>query len=52
MEWLAMAIRTYKGRASVVQVHRRVLDLREIDFFGNPLRTKLEIPLAQADRRG
>jgi hypothetical protein len=100
MEWLTMAICTYKGQASVAQVQgfddlpderlkqfiearlrdyhkllreakkllassptrrptghlkrirRQVLDLREIDFFGNPLRTKLEILLAQADRRG
>jgi hypothetical protein len=98
MEWLATAIRTYKGQASVVQVQgfddlpdarlkrlftearsrdyqkllheankltalsparrsrghlnrirRRFLDLQEIDFFGNPLRTKLESVLAQAD---
>ena len=98
MEWLATAIRAYKGQASVVQVHsfddlpearlkelfleartrdyqkllqeakkflalsaarrpggrlkrirRRFLELQDIDFFGNPLRPKLEILLAQAD---
>lgn len=98
MEWLATAIRTYKGQASVVQVqdfddlplHRlkqlfvearsrdyqkllheakkllalspsrrpgvrlnrirsRFLELQDIDFFGNPLRTKLENLLAHAD---
>jgi hypothetical protein len=99
MEWLATAIRTYKGHASVVQVQgfddlpaeqlkrlflearsrdyqkllheakkllalppsrrpggrlnrirRRFLELQDIDFFGNPLRTKLENLLAQADK--
>jgi hypothetical protein len=99
MEWLATAIRTYKGQASVVQVQgfddlpaeqlhrlfmearsrdyqkllheakkllalpplrrpggrlnrirRRFLELQDIDFFGNPLRTKLENLLAQADK--
>jgi hypothetical protein len=98
MEWLAAAIRTYKGQASVVQVQTfddlpaerlkglfvearsrdyqkllhetkkllalsrsrrprgrlnrirsRFLELHDIDFFGNPLRTKLEKLLAQAD---
>lgn len=98
MEWLAAAIRTYKGQASVVQVQafddlpaerlqglfvearsrdyqkllheakklltlapsrrpggrlnrirRRFLELQDIDFFGNPLRTKLENLLVQAD---
>ena len=98
MEWLATAIRAYKGQASVVQVHsfddlpearlkelfleartrdyqkllqeakkflalsaarrpggrlkrirRRFLELQDIDFFGNPLRPKLEILQAQAD---
>jgi len=98
MEWLATAIRTYKGQASVVQVQgfddlpdaqlkrlfvdarsrdyqkllheakkltalspagrskghlnrirRRFLELQDIDFFGNPLRTKLETLLARAD---
>lgn len=98
MEWLAAAIRTYKGQASVVQVQgfddlpverlqglfvearsrdyqkllheakkvltlapprrpsgrlnrirRRFLELQDIDFFGNPLRTKLENLLARAD---
>jgi hypothetical protein len=98
MEWLAQAIRTYKGQASVVQVQafddlpdqrlkklfvevrtrdyqkllheaktllalssprrpkgslnrirRRLLDLQDIDFFGNPLRAKLENLLAQAE---
>jgi hypothetical protein len=98
MEWLATAIRTYKGQASVVQVQgfddlpdtrlkrlfiearardyqkllreakkltalsparrsrghlnrirRRFLELQDIDFFGNPLRAKLETLLAQAD---
>ncbi len=98
MEWLATAIRTYKGQASVVQVQgfddlpadrlqrmfvearsrdyqkllhevkkllalspsrrpggrlnrirRRFLDLQDIDFFENRLRTKLENLLAQAD---
>jgi hypothetical protein len=99
MEWLATAIRTYKGQASVVQVQgfddlpaeqlkrlfmearsrdyqkllheakrllalppsrrpggrlnrirRRFLELQDIDFFGNPTRTKLENLLAQADK--
>lgn len=98
MEWLATAIRTYKGQASVVQVQafddlpdqrlknlfiesrspgyqkllheakkllalsparrpssalnrirRRFLELQDIDFFGNPLRSKLESVLAQLD---
>lgn len=98
MEWLATAIRTYKGEASVVQVQgfddlpderlkqlfiearsrdyqkllheakkvlaispvrrpggrvkrirRRFLELQDIDFFGNPLRPKLENLLAHAD---
>lgn len=98
MEWLATAIRTYKGQASVVQVRsfddlpadqlrrrfvearsrdyqklshevkkflalsaarrpggrlnrirRRFQDLQEIDFFGNPLRGKVENLLARAD---
>jgi hypothetical protein len=98
MEWVAAAIRTYKGQASVVQVQgfddlpverlktlfiearsrdyqkllheakkllalapprrpsarlnrirRRFLELQEIDFFGNPLGTKLANLLAQAD---
>jgi hypothetical protein len=98
MEWLATAIRTYKGQASVVQVQgfddlpaeqlkrlfvearsrdyqklmheakrllalpparrpsgrlnrvrRRFLELIDIDFFENPLRTRLEKLLAQAD---
>jgi len=98
MEWLATAIRTYKGQASVAQVQgfddlpadqlkrlfvdarsrdyqkllheakkllvlsasrrpvgrlnrirRRFLELQDIDFFGNPLRTKLENLLAQGD---
>jgi hypothetical protein len=98
MEWLATAIRTYKGQASVVQVQgfddlpeeqlkrlfvearsrdyqklmhetkrllaqpparrptgrlnrirRRFLELMDIDFFENPLRTRLEKLLAQAD---
>ncbi len=101
MEWLATAIRTYKGQASVVQVQgfddlpadrlqrmfvearsrdyqkllhevkkllalspsrrpggrlnrirRRFLDLQDIDFFENRLRTKLENLLAQADESG
>jgi hypothetical protein len=101
MEWLATAIRTYKGQASVVQVQgfddlpadrlerlfvearsrdyqkllheakkllalsparrpggrlnrirRRFLELQDIDFFGNPLRTRLENLLAQADESG
>jgi hypothetical protein len=99
MEWLATAIRTYKGQASVVQVQgfddlpserlkelfvearsrdyqkllheakrvlalspsrgpggrlnrirRRFLDLQDIDFFGSPLRAKVENLLAQADK--
>ena len=99
MEWLATAIRTYRGQASVVQaqgfddlpaeqlerlflearsrdyqkllhetkkllalppsrrpgghlnrIRRRFLELQDIDFFGNPLRTKLENLLAQADK--
>ena len=98
MEWLATAIRTYKGEASVVQVkalddlpeerlkglfiearsrdyqkllheakkflvlssarrpagalnrlRRRFQELQEIDFFGNPLRLKVESLLAKAD---
>src|ERR1035441_6050128 len=98
MEWLAAAIRTYKGQASVVQVQgfddlpadrlkglfvearshdyqkllheakkllvlsplrrpsgrlnrirRRFLELQDIDFFGSPLRTKLENVLAQTN---
>jgi hypothetical protein len=98
MEWLATAIRAYKGQASVVQVQgfddlpaerlrrlfvearsrdyqkllhetkkhlalslsrrpggrlnrfrRRFLEVQDIDFFGNPLCTKLENLLAQAD---
>jgi hypothetical protein len=99
MEWLATAIRTYKGQASVVQVQgfddlpaehikelfvearsrdyqkllheakkvlalspsrkpggrlnrirRRFLELQDIDFFGSPLRGKIENLLAQAER--
>ncbi|MBZ5658041.1 MAG: chromate resistance protein [Acidobacteriia bacterium] len=99
MEWLATAIRTYKGQASVVQVHgfddlppeqlkqlfvearshdyqkllheakkvlalsparrpggrlnrirRRFLELQDIDFFGSPLRAKVEALLAKADK--
>jgi hypothetical protein len=99
MEWLATAIRTYKGQASVVQaqgfddlpsellkqlfvearsrdyqkllheakkvlalspsrrpggrmnrIRRRFLELQDIDFFGSPLRTKVENLLAQADK--
>jgi hypothetical protein len=99
MEWLATAIRTYKGQASVVEVQsfddlppehlkqlfvearsrdyqkllheakkvlalspsrrpggrlnrirRRLLELRDIDFFGSPLRVKVENLLAQADK--
>jgi len=99
MEWLATAIRTYKGQASVVQVQgfddlpserlkqlfvearsrdyqkllheakkvlaisasrgpgarlnrirRRLLELQDIDFFGNPLRAKVENLLARADK--
>jgi hypothetical protein len=98
MEWLAAAIRTYKGQASVVQaqgfddlpaeqlkglfveartrdyrkllheakkilatpasrraggrlnrIRRRLVELQDIDFFGNPLLTKLESLLARAD---
>jgi len=98
MEWLATAIRTYKGQASVAQVQgfddlptgqlrqlfvearsrdyqkllheakkliarspsrrppgglnrirRRFLEVQDIDFFGSPLRTKLENLLARAD---
>jgi len=99
MEWLATAIRTYKGQASVVQVQsfddlssdhleqlfvearsrdyrkllheakkvlalspsrrpggrlnrirRRFLELQDIDFFGSPLKAKIENLLAQADK--
>ncbi len=99
MEWLATAIRTYKGQASVVQVQgfddlppehlkqlfvegrsrdyqrllhdakkvlarspsrrpggrlnrirRRFLELQDIDFFGSPLRSKVENLLSQADK--
>jgi hypothetical protein len=98
MEWLAAAIRTYKGQASVVQVQgfddlpterlqqlfgearaqdyqrllheakklialapsrrpggrlnrirRRFAELQDIDFFGSPLRSKLESLLVHAD---
>jgi hypothetical protein len=98
MEWLATAIRTYQGQASVAQVRafddlpekelkqlfvearsrdyqkllheakkmltlpssrrpagrlnrirRRMVEVQDIDFFENPLRTKLENLLAQAD---
>jgi hypothetical protein len=98
MEWLATSIRTYKGQASVIDVHgiddlpaqrltqlfqearsrdyqkllheakkvvrlnsaqqtagrlnrirRRLQELQDIDFFGNPLRAKLEDLLAQAE---
>jgi hypothetical protein len=98
MEWLATAIRAYKGEASVVEVQgfddlpderlkrlfvearsrdykkllhetkkwlalsparrpsaslnrvrRRLQQLQEIDFFGNPMRAKLEALLARAD---
>ncbi len=98
MEWLAAAIRAYKGQASVVQVQafddlpahqlkrlflearardyqklshdakrllamsnsrrpaaglnrirRRFLEVQDIDFFGSPLRGKLEALLASAD---
>jgi hypothetical protein len=101
MEWLATAIRTYKGQASVVQVQgfddlpeerlkqlfiearsrdyqkllhetkkllavsasrrgtrppnrirRRFLELQDIDFFGSPLRSKLENVLAHLDESG
>jgi hypothetical protein len=99
MEWLAAAIRTYKGEASVVlvqsvddlpderlkdlfveartrdylkllqeakkllalppsrrpggrlnRIRRRFLELQDIDFFANPLRTKIESLLAHADQ--
>jgi hypothetical protein len=99
MEWLATAIRTYQGQASVVlvqgfddlpaehikelfvearsrdyqkllhearrvlalspsrrpggrlnRIRRRFQELQEIDFFGSPLRAKVEDLLAQADR--
>src|SRR6266850_3370935 len=99
MEWLAAAIRTYKGQASVVEaqgfddlpadrlkqrflearahdyqkllheakkilasppsqrpagrlnrLRRRFLELQDIDFFGSPLRAKVENLLAQADK--
>ena len=98
MEWLATAIRAYKGQASVLHVQafddlpeeglkqlfiearsreyqkllheakklvalsssgrnnrqlnrirRRFLELQDIDFFGNPLRSKVESLLAQVD---
>ena len=97
MEWLAAAIRSYRGQASVAHVHgfddlaepelkklfvearsrdyrklireakklvplsatrrsgglnrvrRQFLELQDIDFFGSPLRSKLEKLLAQAD---
>jgi len=101
MEWLAAAIRTYKGAASVVQVlgfddlpaerlkqlfvearsrdyqkllheakkllalpssrrptgrvnriRRRLIEVQDIDFFENPLRTKIENLLAHADESG
>ena len=99
MEWLAAAIRSYKGHASVVQVkgfddlpdeqlqrlfvearshdyqkllhegkkflssppswrpsgqlkriRRRFVELQDIDFFGNPLRTRVEAMLARGDK--
>lgn len=99
MEWLAAAIRTYKGQASVVQaqsfddlpaarlkqrflearahdyqklfyeakkilamspsrrpagrlnrLRRRFLELQDIDFFGSPLRARLESLLNRADQ--
>jgi hypothetical protein len=99
MEWLATAIRSYKGQASVVQVQgfddlpaeqlkglfvearsrdyqrllheakkfltpsssrrpggtlnrirRRFLELQDIDFFGSPLRAKVENLLAQVEK--
>lgn len=98
MEWLATAIRTYKGQASVVQVQgfddlpaerlkqlfiearshdyqkvmrevkevlalspsqrpagqlkrirRRLSEIQDVDFFGSPLRTRLEALLARTD---
>jgi hypothetical protein len=98
MEWLATAIRAYKGQASVVlvqsfddlpldrlkalfiesrsrdyqnllhdskrllalspsqrprgrlnRIRRRFLELQDIDFFGNPLKSKLEKVLSEAD---
>jgi hypothetical protein len=101
MEWLAAAIRAYKGQASVAQVHsfddlpdqhlkqlfqearsrdyqkllqeakkvvagspsrkpagrlnrvrRRLQELQDIDFFGNPLRAKLESFLAETEEDG
>jgi hypothetical protein len=100
MEWLATAIRAYKGQASVVQVQsfddlpddtlkqlfqearsrdyqkllheakkiaaapsriptgrfnrirRRQQELHDIDFFGNPLRAKLESFLAETEEDG
>jgi hypothetical protein len=99
MEWLAAAIRTYKGQASVVQaqgfddlpadrlkqrflearahdyqrllheakkilamspsrrpagrlnrLRRRFLELQDVDFFGSPLRARLEILLNRIDK--
>jgi hypothetical protein len=101
MEWLAAAIRSYKGQASVAQVQsfddlpdqrlrqlfqdarsrdyqkllqeakkvvaaspsrqpagrlnrirRRLQELQDIDFFGNPLRAKLESFLAKTEEDG
>jgi hypothetical protein len=101
MEWLAAAVRAYKGQASVAQVHsfddlpdqrlkqlfqearsrdyqkllqeakkvvaaspsrkpagrlnrirRRLQELQDIDFFGNPLRAKLENFLAETEEDG
>jgi hypothetical protein len=101
VEWLAAAIRAYKGQASVAQVHsfddlpderlkqlfqdarsrdyqkllqetkkvvaaspsrkpagrlnrirRRLQELQDIDFFGNPLRAKLESFLAKTEEDG
>jgi hypothetical protein len=98
MEWLATAIRTYKGQASVVlvqgfddlpaerlkqlfvearshdyqklmrevkrvlalspsqrssgqikRIRRRLSEIQDVDFFGSPLRTRLEALLARAD---
>src|ERR1700756_1799696 len=47
-KWLALSP-TRRSSASLNRVRRRLQQLQEIDFFGNPLRGKLEAALARAD---
>ena len=47
-KWLALSP-TRRSSASLNRVRRRLQQLQEIDFFGNPLRAKLEAVLARAD---